>query len=189
MGASPPALWLCFKHKEVAGQTLMGTCHLNLCPTPLKYLTRYPTTKDTLLKVTGHNCITFHHCMLAGFGNVFSMGMLLHLNYHSDTKCCKKERRSRNAQSTLTPRQVSHSTLSSPRKTAPLQGQTHDPFLEHQDRIVLAACRHTPSFVEHHRGSGEELYVQTTIRDRSRLEMWQMEELCWQVISATTGAI
>lgn len=75
MAASPPALWPCFVHKEVAGQTLMGTCHLNLCPTPLKYLTRYPT-EDILLNIPGHSCITFHHHVLARLGNVVYMGVL-----------------------------------------------------------------------------------------------------------------
>lgn len=75
MAASPPALWPCFKHKEVAGQTLMGTCHLNLCPTPSKYLTRYPT-EDTLLNIPGHSCITFHRHMLARLGNVVYVGVL-----------------------------------------------------------------------------------------------------------------
>ena len=69
----------------------------------------------------------------------------------------------------------------------PCRAKLMTPFLEHQDLIVLAARRHTPSFVEHHRGPGEELPVQTTIHERSRLEMWQTEELCWQVISATNG--
>lgn len=50
-------------------------------------------------------------------------------------------------------------------------------FFEHQDLIELIACRHTTSFVEHHRGSGEELHVQTTTYERSRLEMGQIEEL------------
>lgn len=73
-----------FHAEEVAGQKLMGTCHLDLCPLPFKFLTRYPT-KNILLSIIGHNCITLHHCVFEKFGKIVYMDILLHLNYHSDT--------------------------------------------------------------------------------------------------------
>lgn len=106
----------------------MGTCHLNLCPVPLKYLTRSPT-KNILLNITGHNCITFHHSVFATFGNVVDMGVPLHLNYHPDTTGRAKEQRGGKAQSALTPQQIALGTRSSPRMTASLWGQTNDPVL------------------------------------------------------------
>lgn len=184
MAASPPALWPCFKHKEVAGQTLMGTCHLNLCPTPSKYLTRYPT-EDTLLNIPGHSCITFHRPMLARLGNVVYMGVLRTLStiQTQNVVIRSKEAEMPRAHSLLSRYHTAHGVLQDSTPT----GTNSWSLLGTSRSNCAGSLQASPTLcgTSQRVGRGTACSNHNPWKEQARLQ--QREELCGQVLSTTTG--